>query len=167
MCYFFRNSIEYCTVQSITKTFQVYSGERSTKRRASDHRTFSEINYSNESTISSSTTFDKPPAKGCESPGPDGPTFSELNYINTIPISSTPLRSQDSLNDVVWPTFLNFPTEFEDGVWKCPICSHSTPRIRQHLTKNHKDDIKDWSAVETFCDEMAVLKRKECLKFHL
>ena len=29
------------------------------------------------------------------------------------------------------------------------------------MTKNHKDDIKDWSAVETFCDAMAVIKKKE------
>ena len=137
MCNFFWNSTEYCSVQSITKPFQVYSGERSTKGGASDHRTFSELNFSNESTISSSTTFDKPPAKVCESPGPAELTFSELNYINTTPISSTPLRSQDSLNDVVWPTFLNFPTEFEDGVspvlWRPPK-SQNPYNVKPFLT---------------------------------
>ena len=29
------------------------------------------------------------------------------------------------------------------------------------MTKNHKDDIKDWGAVETFCDAMAVMKKRE------
>merc|ERR1712020_714868 len=70
-------------------------------------------------------------------PGPVQPTFSDISSHN-LSTSST---------SIVWPTLLNFPTEFENGWWKCPLCSETTPRIRQHLTKSHKGDIKDWRAV--------------------
>ena len=66
--------------------------------------------------------------------------------------------------DLEWPEFHNngnsYPTEFEAGSWKCPLCSHITPRIRQHLSK-HKALINDWERAETYCKAMAVLKRKE------
>ena len=66
--------------------------------------------------------------------------------------------------DLERPAFHNngitYPTEFEAGSWKCPLCSHITPRIRQHLTK-HKALINDWERAETFCKEMAVSKQKE------
>ena len=61
----------------------------------------------------------------------------------------------------MWPTFQNFPTEFVDGSWKCPFCSCCTPRIRQHLTNKHKDDIAEKEAIDAFCDAMAVCKRME------
>ena len=66
--------------------------------------------------------------------------------------------------ETVWPTFHNngndFPTEFEAGHWKCPLCSHKTPRVRQHLA-THKHLIDNWPAAEVYCEEVAVLKRRE------
>ena len=66
--------------------------------------------------------------------------------------------------DIVWPEFHNhgktYPTEFEGGSWKCPLCSYCTPRIQQHLA-NHKDLIQDWSLAEKYCKEVAILKRRE------
>ena len=66
--------------------------------------------------------------------------------------------------ETVWPAFHNnggsFPTEFEEGVWKCPLCSQCTPRIQQHLAR-HKDLIEDWAAAEVYCKEVAVVKRRD------
>ena len=65
--------------------------------------------------------------------------------------------------DVVWPEFRNngstFPTEFEAGLWKCPICSRSAARPSRHLA-THKDCIQDWTAAENYCKEMALQKRR-------
>ena len=65
--------------------------------------------------------------------------------------------------DVVWPEFHNngaiFPTEFEAGLWKCPICSRSAARPSRHLA-THKDCIQDWTAAENYCKEMALQKRR-------
>ena len=73
--------------------------------------------------------------------------------------------------NISWPVFHNFgkifPTVFVPGTgsWKCPLCIQSTPRIRQHLEKNHKDKhIEDWKAAEKYCNEIALLKRKELEK---
>ena len=66
--------------------------------------------------------------------------------------------------DIEWPAFHNngitYPTEFVAGSWKCPICCNTAPRIRQHLT-SHQDLVQDLEYVETYCKEIAVLKRKE------
>ena len=148
--------------------FQVSSGEKS--GGGPDQPTFSDIISTINSTISS-TTFD--PSVGTSTtnhsgdpPGQIQPTFSDIPFHNfSIPSTTSdnlPKHSEDSLPNPVWPTLLGFPTEFKDGSWQCPFCSHSTPRIRQHLTK-HKDNIKDWSAAESFCDAMAAMKRKEKL----
>ena len=63
-----------------------------------------------------------------------------------------------------WPAFHNngntYPTEFNAGVWKCPLCHKSTPRIRQHLA-DHKDLIDNWTAAEVYCEEVTLLKRRE------
>ena len=68
----------------------------------------------------------------------------------------------------MWPIFHNngvaFPTQFDadSGNWKCPFCDYSTPRIRQHLEKKHKDkDITNWESADNFCKEMVIAKRKE------
>ena len=67
------------------------------------------------------------------------------------------------VESVKWPAFKNngmeYPTEIEADGWKCPLCSHTTPRIRQHLS-THKDIIVDWSAAEIYCEEVAVMKRR-------
>ena len=69
--------------------------------------------------------------------------------------------------DIVWPAFHNngttYPTEFVAGKWKCPLCDHSTTWIGEHLAK-HKSIIQDWDAAQTYCKEMALLKRKETLR---
>ena len=68
----------------------------------------------------------------------------------------------------MWPVFHNngaaFPAQFDacSGHWKCPLCDDSTPRIRQHLEKKHKEkDITNWETADNFCKEMAIAKRKE------
>ena len=123
--------------------FQVFSEEKS--GRSLDQQTF-------EHSVGTSTTN-----HSGDPPGQIQTTFTDISFHNLLVPSTTsdnlPAHSDDSLTSTVWPTFLNFPTEFEDGSWKCPLCTHTTPRIRQHFTKSHKDDIKDWRAVETFCDE--------------
>ena len=64
--------------------------------------------------------------------------------------------------DTEWPVFYNngiaHPTEFVAGLWKCPLCCHTTPRISQHLT-SHKD--LNLESVKTYCKEVAVIKRRE------
>ena len=66
--------------------------------------------------------------------------------------------------DLEWPAFHNngitHPTQFVAGSWKCPLCCHTPPRIRQHLI-SHKDLIQDWENVETYCQAITKLKRKE------
>ena len=66
--------------------------------------------------------------------------------------------------ETVWPPFHNkgstFPTEFDGGRWKCPLCHKNTPKMRQHLA-THKDIIDDWSAAEIYCKEVALLKERE------
>ena len=68
----------------------------------------------------------------------------------------------------MWPVFHNngvaLPTQFDagSGNWKCPFCDYSTPRIRQHLDKKHKDkDITNWETADKYCKEMMIVKRKE------
>ena len=81
---------------------------------------------------------------------------------------STPSScSEDSLpgeKGIVWPMFhnngKNYPTQFEAGRWKCPICSDSALRIQQHLAK-HLDLIQDWAGVQKYCKEIVVVKLKE------
>ena len=66
--------------------------------------------------------------------------------------------------ETVWPPFHNkgstFPTEFDGGLWKCPLCSLRRQRIWQHLT-THKDLIDDWTAAKIYCKEVALLKERE------
>ena len=79
-------------------------------------------------------------------------------------IETQNLNKPDPGEDTAWPEFHNFdntyPTDFEDGVWKCPLCSHKTPRIRQHLA-THKSLIQDWGQAEKYCNRVAFLKRRE------
>ena len=77
-------------------------------------------------------------------------------------LSSSPAKMRKM--ETSWPTFHNkgstFPTEFDGGRWKCPLCHKNTPKMRQHLA-THKDIIDDWSAAEIYCKEVALLKERE------
>ena len=77
-------------------------------------------------------------------------------------LSSSPAKKRKM--ETSWPAFHNngntYPTEFNAGVWKCPLCYKSTPRIRQHLA-HHKDLIDNWTAAEVYCEEVTLLKRRE------
>ena len=79
-------------------------------------------------------------------------------------LSPPPAKMSKVVVDIVWPAFHNngttYPTEFVAGKWKCPLCDHSTTWIGKHLAK-HKSIIQDWDAAQTYCKEMALLKRKE------
>ena len=78
-------------------------------------------------------------------------------------LSSSPekMRKQES---VQWPAFHNngtsYTTEFDAGRWQCPLCGKSTPRVRQHLA-THKDLIGNWTAAESYCEEVTLAKRRE------
>ena len=137
-------------LQNILNSFQVSSKEKS--GGGPDQPTFSDNSFSISSTISS-TTFDASTGTSTTNHSEDPPSTSTTS-------DNLPEHSDDSLTSVVWPTFLNFPTEFKDGTWKCPFCSDSAYRIKQHLTK-HKDNIRDWRAAESFCEAMAVMKRNQ------
>ena len=69
------------------------------------------------------------------------------------------LIKPDPGEDIVWPKFHNFgntyPTEFEGGAWKCPLCSQKAPRIRQHLA-THKSLIEDWEHAEKYYNQVVV-----------
>ena len=57
----------------------------------------------------------------------------------------------------------SFKTEFtEECKWRCPICESEVKQIKNHL-KKHQDQghVQDWKRVETYCQQVAVLKRKE------
>ena len=100
-------------------------------------------------------------------------TFASLTFLFQISQSQeSPLPPSSSAKkrtaEIVWPIFHNngvaFPTQFDadSGNWKCPFCDYSTPRIRQHLEKKHKDkDITNWESADNFCKEMVIAKRKE------
>ena len=87
-----------------------------------------------------------------------------LLQVSQSPLLSSPPAKMRKLESVQWPAFHNngnsYPTELEAGRWKCPICRKITPRIRQHLA-THKDLIDDWTTAEIYCEEVAVIKRRE------
>ena len=87
-----------------------------------------------------------------------------LSQVSQSQDSPLPPPSKTRRIDLQWPAFHNngitYPTEFVAGSWKCPICCCTAPRIRQHLT-SHQDLVQDLEYVETYCKEIAVLKRKE------
>ena len=87
-----------------------------------------------------------------------------LSQVSQSQDSPLPPPSKTRRIDLQWPAFHNngitYPTEFVAGSWKCPICCRTAPRIRQHLT-SHQDLVQDLEYVETYCKEIAVLKRKE------
>ena len=84
--------------------------------------------------------------------------------VSQSPLLSPPPAKMKRLESVKWPAFHNkgieYPTEVVDGRWKCPMCSHCTPRIRQHLA-THKSIIGDWTGAEIYCEEVALLRRRE------
>ena len=87
-----------------------------------------------------------PPAKRKSSIHPESPTNKQ--------------------SEILWPEFhiegQTFPTTFEAGAWKCPLCSKCTPRIKQHLASAiHKAHVGNWAVIEDYCNKIAVLRRKE------
>ena len=91
---------------------------------------------------------------------------TELNteIQNSTNTETQNLKNPDPGVGISWPEFHNFdktyPTRFESGSWICPLCNQKTPRIRQHLA-THKGLIQDWGLAEEYCNEVAILKRKE------
>ena len=87
--------------------------------------------------------------------------------VSQSPLLSTSPAKTSKLESVQWPAFHNngssYQTEFEAERWKCPLCAKSTPRVRQHLA-THKDQIGDWTAAETYCEKVALLKRREAVR---
>merc|ERR1719474_897299 len=77
---------------------------------------------------------------------------------------SSPIPSSGTLQ---WPDLElqgeSFKTEFTDkGEWRCPLCDSEVKQIKNHLKKHQdQDHIQDWKRVETYCQQVAVLKRKE------
>ena len=78
-----------------------------------------------------------------------------------------PESSTNNQSEIFWPDFhirgQTFPTTFEAGKWKCPLCSHCTPRIRQHLVA-HEELSENLAVIEDYCDKIAVLRRKEIIR---
>ena len=93
--------------------------------------------------------------------------LTALSQVSQSQDSPLPPPANMRWMDTEWPAFHNngitYPTEFVAGSWKCPLCCHTAPRMRQHLT-SHKDLIQDFQFVETYCKEIAVLKRRELEK---
>ena len=90
--------------------------------------------------------------------------FQVLHPSQDSPLPPPAKKKTSSQSEILWPEFHNrgqtFPTTFEAGKWRCPLCHKSTPRIRQHLS-THKALIDDWTFTENYCNEITVLKRKE------
>ena len=93
---------------------------------------------------------------------------AKMRKRDSCPESTQTTCSENSLpgeKSIVWPPFLyrgrTHPTEFEAGSWKCPICSKVTPKIRQHLTSHEDLTTDEMDDAETYCTEMAKLKRIE------
>ena len=74
-----------------------------------------------------------------------------------------PSKSPEENSETEWPVLKDgdkvLPTEFREGSWKCPYCSHWTARIKQHLM-THCDKIQRWEDAERFCSEVSQRKRK-------
>merc|ERR1712240_76247 len=71
-----------------------------------------------------------------------------------------------SKTDDVWPSLFGFRTEFVGKKWKCPFCGKEVTQIDYHLRKSHDDTITNWDGVESYCEEIRVMKRKGINKKH-
>merc|ERR1712240_473349 len=84
----------------------------------------------------------------------DSPTSQDIPSGNT------------SETDDVWPSLFGFHTEFVGKKWKCPFCGKEVTQIDYHLRKSHDDAITNWDCVESYCEEIRVMKRKGINKKH-
>ena len=88
-----------------------------------------------------------------------------MSFQASLSEESFPVPSSGTLQ---WPDLelqgKSFKTEFtEECKWRCPICESEVKQIRNHL-KKHQDHIHDWKSIETYCQRIAVLKRKETFR---
>ena len=63
-----------------------------------------------------------------------------------------------SETDDVWPSLFGFHTEFVGKKWKCPFCGKEVTQIDYHLRKSHGDALTNWDGVESYCEEIRVMK---------